>query len=700
MGTAKSHLPAVMQNKASPKKLRAASVILIWLGSLSLSTQFFAAKFGYHEALGWNFQHIYWPWQILIWAIKWLSDYQFMFMQAGSLGLTACSFLLILVALKQSLESSSATASDYLHGSARWAEEKDIKEAGITGAEGVYIGGYEDDQGNSHYLRHNGSEHVLCIAPTRSGKGICLVIPTLLSWRQSCVVTDLKGELWALTSGWRKEHAHNIVLRFEPATGNGSCRWNPLDEIRLETDYEISDAQNLATMIVDPDGKGLVDHWQKTAQALLVGAILHICYKRLRGKDVQASLAGIDLMLADPTCPNEELWKEMKTFKHRVGWVHPVVAQTGQDMSDRPEQERGSVLSSAKSYLSLYRDPVVAENTNSSDFKIKDLMFKNEVYNPEEKPLSLYIVTQPTDKERLRPLVRILINMICRLLAEKMEFSDTKAVPFKKLAKFFRILQGKSIAPVGGGRRGKSNYQHKLLMMMDEFPSLGKLGIVQESLAFLAGYGILFYIICQDITQLKSDDIGYGKDEAITSNCHIQSAFQPNRPETAEYISKLTGQTTVVKEQVTVSGQRMGMLNSVSKAFQEVSRPLMTVDECMRMAPPVKSGDSLIKGGEMLVYIAGYPAIRGRQMPYFLDPIFQARSIVDPPKVSDSLRQLVQVDSQVEGNQALAQVATEAENSQKLAPVDTAAENNQAENSQELVPVATEADSSREQSCA
>nr|WCS70357.1 IncP-type DNA transfer coupling protein TraG [Salmonella enterica subsp. enterica serovar Rissen] len=133
--------------------------------------------------------------------------------------------------------------------------------------------------GQLQYLRHNGPEHVLTYAPTRSGKGVGLVVPTLLSWKHSTVVADLKGELWAMTAGWRKEYAKNLCLKFEPAAANGSVAWNPLDEIRVGTENEVGDVQNLATLIVDPDGKGLNDHWQKTSQALLVGVILHVLYK-------------------------------------------------------------------------------------------------------------------------------------------------------------------------------------------------------------------------------------------------------------------------------------------------------------------------------------------------------------------------------------------------------------------------------------
>ncbi len=200
-------------------------------------------------------------------------------------------------------------------------------------------------------------------------------------------------------------------------------------------------------------------------------------------------------------------------------------------------------------------------------------------------------------------------------------------------------------------------------MMVDEFPSMGKLEIVQESLAFLAGYGIRFYLICQDLSQLRSEEIGYGKDEAISSNCHIQNAFQPNKLETAEYLSKLTGTTTVVKEQLTVSGRRMdAILGNVSRSLQEVSRPLMTPDECMRMPPPEKKGELMIKGGSMLLYMAGFPAIFGKQMPWFLDPVFVSRAQIDPPDASETFGE------QRAGQVTLEDSATPQE--RKVCPVD------------------------------
>lgn len=598
------------------------------MGGLQSATQFFASSMQYQPSLGLNFKGVYAPWSIVVWSSSWLDTAPWMansIREAAGCGIVVSALGLLGVAVGRTVHSNTSKAREYIHGSARWAIRRDIQAAGLLPPErdlwavakkllsgndllaggkalietwsrgddgdGVYVGGWVDDEGTYHYLRHAGPEHVLTYAPTRSGKGVGLVVPTLLSWLPSVVVTDLKGELWALSAGWREVHAGNRVMRFEPAAAE-SIHWNPLDEIRLGSQEEVGDVQNLATLIVDPDGKGLISHWQKTAFALLVGVILHALYKA-KHDGCAATLSTVDAMLADPSRPIKALWQEM------IEMNHPVVAMAARDMEDRPEEEAGSVLSTAKSYLSLYRDPVVAGNVADSCFRIKDLMNSDQ-------PVSLYIVTQPTDKDRLRPLVRILLNMIVRLLADRMEFKDGRPV---------------------------ASYKHRLLMMLDEFPSLGKLDILQESLAFVAGYGIKCYLICQDLNQLKSRESGYGPDETITSNCHVQNAYPPNRVETAEHLSRLTGQTTIVKEQITTSGRRTStMLGQVSRTYQEVQRPLLTPDECLRMPGPKKNeqGD-IVEPGDMVIYVAGFPAIYGKQPLYFKDPYFSARAMVSAP---------------------------------------------------------------------
>lgn len=609
--------PQVRKEANHHQLLMAALFALVILLSLAAATQYFAYQYQYHAALGAHLSHLYAPWKILIWAGEWWNYYSSQFTTAGSAGIMVASVgLMLLLALKNHL-SQSGSSHPYLHGSARWAERKDIEAAGLIlrkysllerlrGKEaqvsaGVYVGGWVDPRGKTHYLRHSGPEHILCYAPTRSGKGVGLIVPTLLSWPDSAVITDLKGELWELTSGWRKQHANNRVLRFEPAALTGTAHWNPLAEIRLGEEQEVGDVQNLATLIVDPDGRGLDTHWQKAAQAFLVGLILHALYRAQGGGMAAPSLSDIDSLLSDTTRDIGELWMEMFSLPPIAGPNYRIVNACGRDMMDRASDEAASVLSTVKSYLSLYRDPVIRDNTSDSHFRVRDLMHHHD-------PVSLYIVTKPADKARLRPLIRILLNMIVRLLADRIEFERGRPKPV---------------------------YKHRLLMLLDEFPSLGKLEILQESLAFLAGYGIKCYLVCQDINQLKSTTTGYGRDESITSNCHIQNAFPPNRVETAEHLSKLTGQTTIVKEQITKNGKQ------TSRTLQEVQRSLLTVDECLRMPGPVKSvkdgQDVIDKAGDMIVYVAGFPAIYGRQPLYFQDSIFQARAEIPAPLQSDRL---------------------------------------------------------------
>ncbi|GAB2881043.1 conjugal transfer protein TraG [Pseudoduganella ginsengisoli] len=632
--------PQIREGKAKRPKLIPALSVGSLVGSVWAATQYFAHKFEYQEALGTSFNHVYAPWSIVNWASKWNAQYPTEVTQAMSVGVMTGAASLLGLAVLNTVLSNSTKPNQYLHGSARWANFKDIVAAGLLpkpataldklmgrkerASDGVYVGAWVDKAGKTRYLRHNGPEHVLTYAPTRSGKGVGLVIPTLLSWRHSALITDLKGELYAMTAGWRQKYAGNKILRFEPASNDpGVAAWNPLDEIRLGTEYEVGDVQNTATLIVDPDGKGLKDHWQKTAMPLIAGVILHALYKR-KLEGTPADMATVDFMMADPNRDIRELYMEMTQYSHVDGKNHPLIGSAGRDQLDRPDEEAGSVLSTAKSFLSLYRDPIVARNTSRSDFKIKDLM-------NHDSPVSLYIVTMPNDKARLRPLVRIMMNMIVRLLADKMEF---ERVQRERTA--WERFWGKVVPATV---RTKKTYKHRLLGMVDEFPSLGKLDILQESLAFVAGFGLKFYLICQDINQLKSREEGYGPDETISSNCHVQNAYPPNRVETAEHLSKLTGTTTVLKEAITVSGKRTAaMQGQVSKTMQETQRPLLTPDEAQRMPGPRKENELIVEAGDMVVYVAGYPAIYGKQPLFFKDPVFAARAAVPEPEVSDRLR--------------------------------------------------------------
>jgi type IV secretion system protein VirD4 len=573
----------------------------------SAATQFIAYRVGYHPAIGSPlFDHLYAPWRWIEWQqATWAADAKrtFQIVDAGLLGIV--TILAIGGLIRSGATRRRPRKHEGVHGTARFQTEAEIRRSGLLpgksgGAHaGVYVGGWTDAKGRTHYLRHDGPEHLIVIAPTRSGKGVGNVNTTLLSWPASAAVYDEKGELWELTAGWRAKHANNVVIRLEFGAVEGSAGFNFLEEVRLGRPHEVADAQNIAQMLCDPNGKGLEDHWQKTSFALLTGLILHVLYtSKARGET--ASLADVAHALSDPAQSADNLWQAMMANQHLKTGPHVAVAAAGRDMIDREARERGSVLSSAKTYLTLFQDPLIAQNTRRSDFRIAELM-------DHSAPVSLYVITRGSDKERLRPLVRLLFTMMARTLM---------GVPLTFQA-------GQPVMP----------HRHRLLLMLDEFPSLGRMHVIEDALPKCAGYGIKCFLAAQDREQLFG---AYGQHQTITANCHVRIIYAPNERETARWVSDMIGVTTIVKEDVTESGSRMGSLGQVSRTFHEVSRPLMTPDEISTLKKPQKQRDRtgkdvITEPGEMVVFVAGENPIKGTQILYFLDPLFRRRAAVPAP---------------------------------------------------------------------
>lgn len=619
-------------------------MLLLGVGSMALATQRIAAFFSYHPALGepwgvaWGIPW-YAPWSVIAWQAKFGPSDTYGFIEQAithSQALFLLPQFIIIGFWMAFMKKLRANAN--LHGSARWAKEPEIRTMGYFEGKGVYVGGWLKKYAGAAllartlrgkpdavqlYLRHNGPEHILVFAPTRSGKGVGLILPTLLAWEGSSIVLDIKGENWALTAGWRKSQ-DQVVLRFDPSDPSGSsAAFNPLEELRLDTMMAIPDVQNMAAMLVDPNGKGLEDHWSKAAFAMLGGAILHCCIMVRRSQGRTATLYDLSRMLADETRTIKDLFTEMVESEHEkflkeifpdaVGGdkAHIFIASAAREMLNKADNEASGVVSTALTNLALYRDPVVALNTGHCDFRIHDLM-------NHEKPVNLYLVISPADIDRMRPLLRLMVDMIVRRICAKMEFADGSS---------------------------KAGYKHRLLLLLDEFTSLGKLPIMEKALAYIAGYGGKVYIIVQDITQLNGV---YGKENALMANCHVRIAYAPNTIETAKTLSDMTGKTTVVEEKVSLSGSRTGHMKNASVNVTETARPLLTPDECMRLPGPEKDSQGrVIKPGDMLVFTAGQSPIYGRQILYFFDPVFAARAKVPvpglnavyPSGISDSLYQ-------------------------------------------------------------
>ena len=474
----------------------------------------------------------------------------------------------IVTAIMMSIIRAREARNVATYGSARWAEDKEIRSAGLLGPDGVVLGKYERD-----YLRHNGPEHVLCFAPTRSGKGVGLVVPTLLTWPGSCIVHDIKGENWTLTAGFRAKHGR--VLLFDPTNARSSA-YNPLLEVR-QGEWEVRDVQNIADILVDPEGSlDKRNHWEKTSHSLLVGAILHVLYAE---KD--KTLAGVANFLSDPRRPVEATLRAMMDTPHLgEAGVHPVIASSARELLNKSDNERSGVLSTAMSFLGLYRDPVVAHVTARCDWRIADLVGGR-------KPVSLYLVVPPSDINRTKPLIRLILNQIGRRLTEELTASAKR---------------------------------HRLLLMLDEFPALGRLDFFESALAFMAGYGLKGFLIAQSLNQIER---AYGPNNAILDNCHVRVSFATNDERTAKRVSDALGTATELRDSTNYAGHRLSpWLGHLMVSRQETARPLLTPGEIMQLPP-----------SEEIVMVAGTPPIRATKAKYFEDARLQER-IVAPPELA------------------------------------------------------------------
>ena len=544
-------------------------VFLIILATTWGATQYVAASLGYQAQLGppWFVLFgtpVYYP-PAIFWWWYFYEAYAPPVFATGGIIAASGGFIAIGVAIAMSVWRAREARNVATYGSVRWAEMGEVKAAGLLDPDGVVLGRYDRE-----YLRHDGPEHVLCFAPTRSGKGVGLVVPTLLTWPGSAIVHDIKGENWQLTAGFRARHGR--VLLFDPTNPNSSA-YNPLLEVRCG-EWEVRDVQNIADILVDPEGSlERRNHWEKTSHSLLVGAILHVLYAE---KD--KTLAGVANFLSDPQRPVESTLRAMMRTSHLGGaGPHPVVASAARELLNKSENERSGVLSTAMSFLGLYRDPVVAQVTRRCDWRIGDIVGG-------ARPVTLYLVVPPSDINRTKPLIRLILNQVGRRLTEDLQGKDDR---------------------------------HRLLLMLDEFPALGRLDFFESALAFMAGYGLKSFLIAQSLNQIEK---AYGPNNSILDNCHVRVSFATNDERTAKRVSDALGTATEMKAMKNYAGHRLApWLSHLMVSRSETARALLTPGEIMQLPP-----------SEEIVMVAGTPPIRATKARYYEDSRFTER-VLPPP---------------------------------------------------------------------
>ena len=542
------------------------------------ATQLVAWQFRYADVLGPGVLSlgpvkIYLPWKVLVWHGKYGHRYPEVFEKA----LVAPCLSAVLAAM-----GLMATRRHRLHvqavGAQRWGNAHDLKRAGLLSDRGVVAG-----QWGKKILTYDGPEHQLVTGASRSGKGVGHVIPTLLNWPGSVVVYDPKCELFDITAGFRSTFSHTVY--FNP-TNPHSLRYNPLSEVRRGAS-EVRDVQNIANLLIDPGGyKQQMDVWDQNASQFLVGLMLHVLYSE---PDDRKNLGRVrDLLLDfDNTC------KKMMGTPHRLNpntghpEVHPEVAQVAKSLQNQGQRFRSSVRGTAESYLTLFADDLIRDSTATNNMAVGDLMCS-------DRPVSLYIQPPLSDLDRLRPLVRILLSQLARGLMEHRDRDN----------------------------RGRTK-QHRLLYLIDEFATLGRLDFFSTNLREMAGYGLKALLVVQSFSDIVEQ---YGVYNTIVDNCHIITAFASADTVTQTRISQMTGTVTEYREGYS---RPQTWLPGLSRR--------QTVNYSEQVRPLLQPGDVReLPSDEQLLFVTGHKPFRTKKLRYYEQPMLQRR-LLPPPDQSKHL---------------------------------------------------------------
>lgn len=451
-----------------------------------------------------------------------------------------------------------------LYGDARWAKPGEIKKAGLLGEDGILVGAYK-----GKYLMFGGSQHVMLAAPTRSGKGVSVVIPNCLHWPESMVVLDIKQENWNITSGYRHKHGQRCFLFNPVATDHRTHRWNPLSYINSDPAHAIDDIQKIASFLY-PDVPGSDPIWSASCRSLFLGLTLYL--RETPGKDVTIGQVLREAMMGEA----ERLGKLIKKREEEGEALSPECVAALSDYLDTSANTRTSIRKTFTGRLELWLNPIIDAATAGNDFDLRKLR---------QERMSIYIGISPDNLARLGPVINLFLQQVIDL--------NTREMP-------------------------KPEW-HKVLLLMDEFTSVGRLPVLHKGAAYIAGYGLRMLPIFQTTAQIQDNEL-YGREGArtLTDNHALNIVFAPKNNVDAEEISKELGYTTVKshsksRPEVFTKGHK-----SISESQQR--RELMLPQEVKEIGADAE-----------ILFLENCKPIRCKKARYFADHVFMDRlKSVDP----------------------------------------------------------------------
>ena len=479
-------------------------------------------------------------------------------------GAIAAGMLLSLAGL-----SLAQAARRPLYGKARFASEAQIAAGGLRGAKGIILG-----RANGRYLIFGGSEHVMLYAPTRTGKGVGVVIPNLLNWADSVVVLDVKRENWAATAGFRAAHGQTVRL-FDPLAVDGAtARYNPLAHIvRTDAVATLDELQRIATMLF-PAPPRSDPFWAEAARTGFIGVGAMVA----QTPELPFTLGEILRQLTTGE-PKTRLLDLIAQRAQAQTPLSPGCVSALSDFCGAADTTFASIRQTLTSRLGLWLNPLVDQATAESDFDLRTLRDQRQ---------SIYLAAAPENLVRIAPLYNLLLQQLVDL--------NTRRLP------------------------GPGGQDAQVLVLLDEFARLGQADAIAHGFSFVAGYGLRLLAVLQSPSQLRAQ---YGQDLAdeIMTNCGVEVAFTPKDIKAAQMLSERLGFFGApALSKTRPSGFGTGA-RSVSQSEQR--RALMWPQELLALPHD-----------QLLVLRGGVAPVRGRKIVYYRDKAFAPRLIAPPAIVA------------------------------------------------------------------
>lgn len=659
-------------------------IVCVFVG-LFISTQKFAFYMNYDETVMGsplfelpNGYKVYNPLFIVLGLLKFgfnenYSYYFFKAFPATFIGLV----LAILVFVVCSIVAGARQHNQHIHGTSRWGTKKDLEKVGLLQEHGVVCGqlteanvGYhvnpekaslQLDMRKSNYLKfnlddfkvyrpiktapliaHSGATNTWLIAPTRAGKGVSCIIPTLLSLgvpyyakeknkttkktetvikgKRSVVVFDPKGENYDITAGYRAKFS--TVMPFRPLDPDGeTVHYNPIHEIPDNPSGAFAWADMIGEIFFGAEkaqssGDGASEYFKNMARDIFVGVVMHVRFSKSIPWEEKNLTKVLSLFAQDDDESEEEkkggddeesgcgfeLFKQMKEEGIHVRddgtenpIIHNLIVASANKSKKQPSRERGSTFSTVFSKINLFQDPLIQQATAYSDFSIDD--FVNGI-----NPISLYLIVPYNHIKRISPVFRMLITFMIK------KFSD------------------------GTTNAREVKLKNPCVFLLDEFPVLGYFPDIALNAGILAGYGVTFFIVSQSLNQIV--DI-YGEKHPFLDHCKTLILFASGNNTDAQMFANSIGNRSVLLDNISRSGSRLDLgLTNISKSAQETSVSLVSADELQRL-----------EFNRCIVMNQGVPPYKGKKVVYYEDPRFKDKSFLPTPKMEDIFNRIKKLPS-------------------------------------------------------